>query len=188
MKFDDSEKLIVKEIIKDPRISDNQIAIKTGIPVKTVNRKRKALEEKEVINYYAQVDHEKGGSEIFKSKRMYIVLFKYGVSREMFTKKFPDMTNTHWESKHVKEMILGEYNGRVAIFMMIESGNENDIIEIFNVEIMGKFRTYFGHDAVHDTLVFPINNCLKLHHNYIPTLNMKQGKMKQDYPDSNIFV
>ena len=37
MGLDESEKLILKEIVKDPKISDNQIALKTKIPVKTAD-------------------------------------------------------------------------------------------------------------------------------------------------------
>ena len=41
--LDKKEKLIIKELVKNPRISDNQIAKNTGLAVKSVNRKRKKL-------------------------------------------------------------------------------------------------------------------------------------------------
>ena len=46
--LDDQEKLIVRELIKDPRISDNQISTNTNIPLKSVNRKRKRMEFEEI--------------------------------------------------------------------------------------------------------------------------------------------
>ena len=42
IKLDEKEQKIVKELIKNPRISDTQIAKNTNIPVMTINRKRKA--------------------------------------------------------------------------------------------------------------------------------------------------
>jgi len=52
IKLDDKEVLIVKELIKNPRSSDNGISKITKIPVKTVNRKRKGLESRNLISYY----------------------------------------------------------------------------------------------------------------------------------------
>ena len=54
--LDEQERRIVRELIKDPRISDNQIAKNTRVPVMTVNRKRKLLEEKGLLNYYCYLD------------------------------------------------------------------------------------------------------------------------------------
>ena len=57
-KFDKQEEMIIKELIRNSRISDNQIAKNTRIPVTTVNRKRKLLEEEGFIHYYADVSDE----------------------------------------------------------------------------------------------------------------------------------
>ena len=52
IKLDEQEQKIIKELIRDPRISDNQIGRNTKIPVKTVNRKRKNLEQRNIISYF----------------------------------------------------------------------------------------------------------------------------------------
>ena len=42
--LDEQEKSIVKALIRDPRLSDNQISKVTKVPVMSVNRKRKKLD------------------------------------------------------------------------------------------------------------------------------------------------
>ncbi|MBR9676462.1 winged helix-turn-helix transcriptional regulator [Candidatus Woesearchaeota archaeon] len=186
--FDAQEKKIIKELVRDPRLSDNQIAIRTKIPVKTVNRKRKKLEEKGIINYYVGIDNSETGSGVFGARRFYVVTFRYGISRCMFLEKFPNMGLEHVESKHVEILMSGEHDGRFALILLVESRVWNDIIEIFNIEIVGRIKHHFGHDAIHDTIVIPVDNYLRVHHNYLPGINMKNGKIKKDWPDNKIFI
>ena len=54
--LDEQEERIAKALIKNPRLSDNQIGKLTGVPVRTVSRKREKLEESGVLNYFAQVN------------------------------------------------------------------------------------------------------------------------------------
>ena len=54
--LDEQEIKIVRELIKDPRLSDNKPAKKTGIPVMTVNRKRKRLGAEKLLRYYVSLD------------------------------------------------------------------------------------------------------------------------------------
>ena len=53
-KLDNQEIKIVKALIRNPRISDNQIGLRTGVPIRTVNRKRKKMEEKGLLKYYTR--------------------------------------------------------------------------------------------------------------------------------------
>lgn len=45
-RIDVQEKEIIRQLIMDARLSDNQITKNSGIPLKTVNRKRKSLRKK----------------------------------------------------------------------------------------------------------------------------------------------
>ena len=45
MTFDEQELLILKALIRDPRMSDNRIGKLTGVPIRTVSRKRQRLEK-----------------------------------------------------------------------------------------------------------------------------------------------
>ena len=42
--LDEQERMIVRALVRDPRLSDNQIGKLTGVPTPTVRRKRKRLE------------------------------------------------------------------------------------------------------------------------------------------------
>ena len=51
MELDEQEQLIIKALIKDPRMSDNNIGKLTKVPIRTVSRKRKKLEQENKIEY-----------------------------------------------------------------------------------------------------------------------------------------
>ena len=88
--LDAQEKLIVRELIKNPRISDNQISRNTKIPVMTVNSKRKALEKEGNIRYFTSLDTGEHGTGKYKAKQLYIIKFKIGITREKFIKEEED--------------------------------------------------------------------------------------------------
>ena len=50
MEFDEQEKLIIKALIRDPRISDNNIGKLTKVPIRTVSSKRKKLKQENKIS------------------------------------------------------------------------------------------------------------------------------------------
>ena len=65
MEFDEQEQLIIKALIKDPRMSDNNIGKLTKVPIRTVSRKRKKLEQESKINYYVSVNPESIASQLY---------------------------------------------------------------------------------------------------------------------------
>ena len=80
----ESEKKIVRELVKNPRISDNQLSKNTQIPVMTVNRKRKSLERDGYLRYFTSLDTGEHGTGKYKAKQMYIIKFKIGITRQDF--------------------------------------------------------------------------------------------------------
>lgn len=187
-KFDEQEKLLLKELVKNPRISDNQIAINTKIPVKTINRKRKKLENKDILRYATYINYGEDGTNKFGACRFYIITFKYGISKTMFDQRLSEFGTNNIEIKHINSIFTGEINGRFALIMLLKSRVENDIIEIFNIDIVSKLKTVFGEDAIHNTNVIPINDFIKIHHNYFYKKNIKDGIIKKSWPESHIYV
>ncbi|MFT7696411.1 MAG: DNA-binding Lrp family transcriptional regulator, partial [Candidatus Latescibacterota bacterium] len=61
--LDKQEKQIIRALIRNPRRSDNRIRALTGVPVRTVSRKRARLEQEGIIAYYTGVDTQSTGSE-----------------------------------------------------------------------------------------------------------------------------
>ena len=71
VKLDKIEQKIVKELIRNARASDSEISKKTSIPVMTVNRRRKKLEDEKVLRYYTSLDKGEFGMEIFGAKKLF---------------------------------------------------------------------------------------------------------------------
>ena len=59
------EEMIVKALEKDGKLSTRRLAKKVGLPISTVHRKVKKMEEQGIIKgYKAVIDHEKTGHPI----------------------------------------------------------------------------------------------------------------------------
>ena len=75
MEFDEQKKLIIKALIKDPRMSDNNIGKLTKVPIRTVSRKRKKLEQNNEISYYVSTNPKS------KARHLYLIKFKMGITK-----------------------------------------------------------------------------------------------------------
>lgn len=186
--FDEQEKKIITQLIRNPRISDNQIGKITGIPIKTVNRKRKILEKKNVLNYMTMVNHGNEGTKVYRSQYMFIIKFKYGITNLLLSQKFTDIMMNKSLTKHVYFSGIGEQDGQVLMIIILESFKHDDMIEIFNAEIVPTIGNFFGSDAIADVKSFYMGSKNKLFHNYIPSVNMENGIIKKDWSDENLFI
>ncbi len=187
-KIDKQEEIIIKELIKNPRISDNQISKNTNVPVKTVNRKRKKLEKEGLLYYFTYLNNGPHGTGSFTAKQQYIITFKSGMTRKQMIEAMKKESPTKIELKHIAECSLGERDGHAIIAMIIESRLISDIIEIFNAEISPKFKRLFGEDAIIKIEVLTLNVPIVMLHNYMPLTNIYNGKIKEGWPDDLIFV
>ena len=186
--LDEQEKKILTELVRNPRISDNQIGAKTNIPVKTVNRKRKIMEKEGIIYYMTYIDHGETGTGIFLSQNMYIIKLRYGITAALVNEKFPFLMNTHVMNKHVIFSSFGEVDGHITLIILLESYRSQDIIEIFNAEIVSSINNYLGRDAIVDVKSMPVRRNAKIMHNYMPFVNMDNGIIKKDWSNNNIFI
>lgn len=187
-KLDKQERLIVKELIKNPRISDNQISKITKVPIKTVNRKRKKLQKLGLLNYYTYFDTTPNGSQSFGATHMYILTFKEGMSREKFIRQIDQMQITPLMIKHVSFSFLGENKGKLCFIIYISSRTEQDIIEVFNEEIIPFLKRFLGKDIIAQTETLRISSPTSFFHNYFYKINREDGILKSDWPDNKIFV
>ena len=87
IQIDEQEAKIISELVKNPRVSDNQISKNTKIPVMTANRKRKKLEEKGLIRYFTTINTDDDGAEGLLAKELYIIKFKIGLTQKEFLSK-----------------------------------------------------------------------------------------------------
>jgi DNA-binding Lrp family transcriptional regulator len=180
---------IVAELIKNPRISDNQIAKNTKIPVMSVNRKRKAMEEKGLINYYATIKKHQDGIGIFSVRQLYIIKLKAGITRQQYIEVIElDPSTKLFNCTFISSTFLGEKDGQLAIIIILDAVNDAKLMDEFNGKIITTLKRKFGNDAVQEITTAKINDTIRIHHNYLPKLNMEKGIIKGDWPRDQIFV
>lgn len=187
MVLDDAEYLIVKQLIKNPRISDNQIAKNTKLSVMTVNRKRKLLESKGLISYFTVLNTDEEGLKIFYTKQLYRIKFKTGITKEQYLKVFTKKPNWRY-SENIINAYLGEKDGRLSLILIVGAKSHSKLTDIFNGEIVDEIHSNLGADAIEDITTTRIDIPIRLFHNYMPLFNMEEGKIKEDWPDDYIFV
>ncbi len=186
--LDEKEVVIARELIKNPRISDNALSKKTGIPLKTVNRKRKILEEKGHLSYFVELNNNSSGTEIFSSRKIYITKLKHSITKLIAVAKTKDENYNLIKYKHMRSFVIGEMGGAIALIFEFESRLGTDIIEIYNADIVSWIKELFGNDAIQETKVIDVLETVRVFHNYLPLKNMEKGRIKKDWPEDWIFV
>ncbi len=186
VELDHFEKKILRELVRNPRVSDNQISHITGIPVKTVNRKRKILEEKGFINYISLLNYMKMG--VFGTTQLYLVIMKEGITKKALIDFLNSVNYSAHLIKHIDSCFIGEFEGNSALVFVIQSRKDEDVVEIFNADLVPLINGRFGQESVKDVKVLRINNLFSFSHNYLMSKNMEKGKMKADWPNDLIFI
>ena len=187
--LDEAERKIVRELIRNPRASDNQIAKKTKVPVMTVNRKRKKLEQEKFLRYYTSIDKGEFGLHIFGAKMLYIIKFKIGLTRKRYLETMEiDAKWRTFNSKYISLAYLGEKDGRLALMIILDAKDDDHLVEEFNGKIVPFLQEKFGEDCIKEITTVSLNRLVRVHHNYMPYVNIKEGKIKDDWPDDMIFV
>lgn len=186
--IDSQERLIINQLIRNARISDNQITKNTNIPLKTVNRKRKKLEQEGLLHYFTYLDSGTTGTADFTSRQMYILTFRQGITRQFFIQRDFTYDMPYYVRKHILESHLAEKDGKLALVLIIESRKDEDILEVFNAEIHKMAEQYMGPGSIQAVESMRLTEMLLLLHNYMPSKNMRQGCIREDFPDDKIFV
>jgi DNA-binding Lrp family transcriptional regulator len=187
--LDESERKIVRELIRNPRASDNQIAKITKVPIMTVNRKRKKLEKEKLIRYYTSIDKGEFGLHIFGSKKQYTIKFKIGITRKKYMEVME--TDARWRtfnSHYISQAYLGEKDGRLALVLILDAKDDDHLVEEFNGKIVPFIYDKFGEGCIKEIATVNLTRLIRVHHNYMPYLNLEEGKIKKDWPDDMIFV
>jgi DNA-binding Lrp family transcriptional regulator len=187
--FDDQEVLILKELIMNPRISDNKVSKLTHVPVMTVNRKRKKLEAEGMLNYYVDICHSKKGTNDFNAKQLYILKFRSDILKNDIINAFiKDPKMREFSAEHIPESHLAEKDGRLALILFFNAESEIDLIDSFNGKMIPMLKKHFGEDAIIDIITTRIVDLLSVNHNYLPNFNMESGVIKKDWDKRLVFV
>jgi DNA-binding Lrp family transcriptional regulator len=187
--LDAQEIKIVRELIRNPRLSDNRISRKTGVPVMTVNRKRKRLEQEKMLRYYASLDKGEFGLHIFDAKQLYMIKFKMGITRKNYMDSLEkDPMWRMLNSRFISLAYLGEKDGHLALMIILDAPTEDQLVEEFNGRIVPFLREKLGENAIREVVTCSLDKLVRVHHNYMPAVNMERGRLKKDWPDDMIFV
>ena len=187
--LDMQERRIIRNLIKNPRISDNKISKITGIPTITVNRKRKKLEAEGLLHYHTRVDMGEEGTHTFHARQLYIVQLKSGITRKKYLDyKIKDKYTKTIFTKYVTDSYLGEQNGRLALILTFEAETELDLMEIFNGVFIKGLKKEFGAHCITHITTAKINTTFRRFRNYLPFLNEEGPILMNDWPEELIYV
>src|SRR5689334_23277537 len=114
--LDDQERMIVRALIRDPRLSDNQVGKLTGVPTPTVRRKRAKLEDEGLLQYYCALDMQESGTGNFGARHLYVIKFRIGVTVKQINDEIRSEPNIRTIfTDLIYESHIAEIEGRVAL-------------------------------------------------------------------------
>ena len=183
MGFDEQEKLIIKALIKDPRMSDNNIGKLTKVPIRTVSRKRKRLEQNNEINYYVSTNPKS------KVKHLYLIKFRMGITKNKLIneiKKEPKVKSLFTELIYKSQ--FAESDGHTAMLMVVESDSDNKISENFNGRILPLMLKNHGENSIIEITTMRLSDTIRRFHNYMPLINIKHGKLAPNWHLDQIYI
>jgi len=190
--FDDAERAIVRLLIRDPRLSDHAISEKTGVPGKTVSRKRRRLEEEGILSYHTMVNMMEGGTGHFVTRHLYIIKFRMGVTKKQILDEIKNESRDGGIKSIFTELIfeshVAEIDGHIALLMIIEGKDDSEVVENMQGKIIPSLRKNHGQDSIEEIKTIRVLAPIRLMRNYIPMVNMNGGAMKETWPDEAIFV
>ena len=186
IQLDEQQQLIVKELIKNPRLSDNQISKKTQVPVMTVNRKRKILEGRGLLNYYCYLDTSKYGLDTSPARQLYLIKLRIGMTKKEFIDKLIE-PNLLLKFK-IFESFIGEKDGQLVFSLILEGSRGHETMEIFNGEIVPILQEKFGKDCIDETFVIRVTSNITILKNYMPLKNIEKGFIKENWPIEYINI
>lgn len=187
--FDEQERLILRALIRNPRSSDNRISALTGVPVRTVSRKRSRLEDEGILSYYTAVDMQASGSGRFNTQHMITIKFKLGITRRQIIEEIrnePNVANVF--SELIRDSSIAETDGHVALVMVVEGESDSDVVESVQGKIVPSLQKNHGADSIVELRSIRLLGSIRRDHNYLPMVNMARGILCEGWPDEAIFL
>ena len=187
--LDQQEKTIARALIRNPRRSDNRISASTGIPVRTVSRKRRRLEQEGVLKYYTAVEMQGDGTSRYTTRHMIIIKFTLGVTRSQIVEEIrsePNVANVF--SELIRDSFIAETDGQVALVMIVEGESDSDVADSLQGKIIPSLQKNHGRDSIDELRTIRLLGTIRREHNYLPMVNMGAAVLDDDWPDEAIFV
>jgi DNA-binding Lrp family transcriptional regulator len=187
--LDDQERMIVRALIRDPRLSDNHIGKLTGVPTPTVRRKRLKLEQEGLLSYFCALDMQESGTGHFSARHLYVIKFRIGITVKQIVEEIKNEPNIRTIfTDLIYESHIAEIEGRVALVMIIEGKDDADIVENVQGKIVPSLRKNHGTDSIEEISTIRLLSPIRIFHNYVPLVNMRDGVVREDWPADGVFV
>ncbi len=187
--LDDQERLIVRQLIRDPRESDNGIGEITGVNVRTVGRKRLRLEQEGILSYYTQLDLSAQGANQFNTRHLYIIKFRIGVTYKQLTE---DIQREPFVRSIFTEIIfeshIAEIDGKLAMLMFIDGASDTELVQTVQEKLIPSLLKNHGENSIEEISTIRLLSPVRVMRNYLPFVNMEGGYIKKDWPDEAIYV
>src|SRR3954454_7868020 len=187
--LDQQERLIVRQLIRDPRESDNGIGEATGVNVRTVGRKRQRLEQAGVLSYFTHVDLSSTGTGEYNTRHLYIIKFRIGVTyRQLLEdiKREPFVRSIFTEI--IFESHIAEIDGKLAMLLFIDGASETDIVQTVQEQLIPSLLRNHGENSIEEVSTARILAPVRVMRNYVMPVNMQNGYIRKDWPDEAIYV
>jgi DNA-binding Lrp family transcriptional regulator len=187
--LDEQERLIVRQLIRDPRESDNGIGEITGVNVRTVGRKRQRLEQEGILSYYTQLDLSSQGANQFNTRHLYIIKFRIGVTYKQLTE---DIQREPFVRSIFTEIIfeshIAEIDGKLAMLMFIDGASDTELVQTVQEKLIPSLLKNHGENSIEEISTIRLLSPVRVMRNYLPFVNMENGYIKKDWPDEAIYV
>jgi DNA-binding Lrp family transcriptional regulator len=186
--LDQQEKAIVRQLIRDPRESDNGIGEITGVNVRTVSRKRLRLEQEGILSYYTNVDLCSDGAKQFNARHLYIIKFRVGVTYTQLIDEVRQSGDQTVFAESIFESHIAEIDGKVALLLFVDGDSDLDIVRRIHEELIPILLKNHGDDSIEAVSTLRLLAPVRIMRNYQPLVNMNGGYLMADWPTEAIYV
>ena len=186
--LDQQEKAIVRQLIRDPRESDNGIGETTGVNVRTVSRKRLRLEQEGILSYYTNVDLCSDGAKQFNARHLYIIKFRVGVTYTQLIDEVRQSGDQMIFAESIFESHIAEIDGKVALLLFVDGDSDLDIVRRIHEELIPILLKNHGEDSIEAVSTLRLLAPVRIMRNYQPLVNMNGGYLRPDWPSEAIYV
>ncbi len=187
--LDEQERLIARQLIRDPRESDNGIGEATGVNVRTVSRKRQRLEEGGLLSYFTSIDLSANGAGQFNTRHLYVIKFRIGVT---YTQLLEDIQREPFVRSIFTEIIfeshIAEIDGKLAMLLFIDGASDTDIVQTAQERLIPSLLRNHGEHSIEEVSTMRILSPVRVMRNYVLPVNMENGYLRKDWPDEAIYV
>ncbi len=186
--LDDQAKAIARQLIRNPRATDKSIADATGVPLRTVGRKRQKLERAGLLRYWASVDLTESGTGQYNSSHLYIIKFALGVTYDglrAVIRREPQLSEL---SAITAESHIAEIDGKLALLFTIEGTSDRDIVQSVHERLIPNLIKNHGPHSILEVSTLRLLGPIRTLRNYLPLANMAGPNIRPDWPDKAIYV